>query len=85
MPASNNTEGVTLRDAYNRYYVAPAEYACAVTSRNISDAGGVLCGSAPGLYDSIGGVLFSEQAQCGWEFKSAVLTSGQRKLKNLHC
>jgi hypothetical protein len=43
-----------MRDAYSRRYVAPAAYACAVTSHNNrrGDASGVLCGSAPRLYDS---------------------------------
>jgi hypothetical protein len=27
-------EGITIRDAYGRCYVAPAAYACAVTSHN---------------------------------------------------
>jgi hypothetical protein len=34
MPARNNEGGVTIRDAYNRCYGAPAVYACAVTSHN---------------------------------------------------
>jgi hypothetical protein len=43
-----------IREAYSRCYVAPSEYACAVTLHNSrrGDAGGVLCGSAPRLYDS---------------------------------
>jgi hypothetical protein len=55
---------------------------CAVTSHNyrIGDAGGVLCGCAPRLYDSTDRVMFSEWVQCSWEFKCRVLTSGQRKL-----
>jgi hypothetical protein len=62
MPARNNTECVTIRDGYSRCYVAPAAYACAVTSRNNrrDDAGGVLFGSAPRLYDSTERVLYSE-------------------------
>jgi hypothetical protein len=32
MTARNNVGGVTIRDAYNRFYGARAAYACAVTS-----------------------------------------------------
>jgi hypothetical protein len=62
MPARNSRECVTIRDAYGHCYVAPAAYACAVTSRNKirGDAGSVLWGSAPRLYDSTDRVLFSE-------------------------
>jgi hypothetical protein len=62
MPASNNRAGVTIRDAYSRCYVASAAYACAVTSHNNrrGDIGGVLCGSAPRLYDPTDRVQFSE-------------------------
>jgi hypothetical protein len=61
MPARNNREGVTILDAYSRCYTyaAPAAHVCAVKSRdNIrGDVGGVLCGSAPRLYDSTDCVL----------------------------
>jgi hypothetical protein len=59
---TQNRGGVTIRDAYSRCYVAPAAYACAVTShKNIrGDAGGVLSWSAPRLYDSTDRVRFSE-------------------------
>jgi hypothetical protein len=51
-----------IRDAYSRCYVAPAAYACAVTSYNNrkGDSGGVLCGSVPRLYDAFDCILFSE-------------------------
>jgi hypothetical protein len=41
---------------------APAAHACSVTSHNSTrgDAGGVLCESAPRLYDSTDRVLLSE-------------------------
>jgi hypothetical protein len=62
MPACDNREGVAIRDAYSRCYVASAAYACAVTSHNNrrGDAGRVLCGPTPRLYDSTERVLFSE-------------------------
>jgi hypothetical protein len=46
-----------------RCYVAATAYAYAVTSRNnrTGVAGGVLCGSAPRLYDSTDRVQFSER------------------------
>jgi hypothetical protein len=64
MPARNNRGGVTICDAYSRCYVAPAAYACAyaVTSRNNRRgvASGVLCGSAPMLYDLTDRVLLRD-------------------------
>jgi hypothetical protein len=50
----NDRGGVTMTDENSRCYVEPAAYACAVTSHNSKreDAGGVLCVSAPRLYDS---------------------------------
>jgi hypothetical protein len=65
---------VTIRDAYSRCCVAPAAYACAVTSHNNigGDAGDVLCGSAPRLYDSTDRVLFNEYVQCSAVEGSAV-------------
>jgi hypothetical protein len=47
---------------YSRCYVAPASYACKVTSRNTrrGAASDILCGSAPRLYDSTDRVQFSE-------------------------
>jgi hypothetical protein len=52
------------------------------TSRNNRKGfqSGVLCGSAPRLYDPTDRVQFREWVQCSY----GVLTSGQRKLKNLH-
>jgi hypothetical protein len=38
MPQRNNRGGVTISDAYSRCYVAPAAYACAVTSYNNKEA-----------------------------------------------
>jgi hypothetical protein len=48
MPARNNRGGAMIRDGYSRYSVAPAAYACAVTSHSNrrNYAGGVLCRSA---------------------------------------
>lgn len=45
----NSRGGVTIRDAFSRCYVAPAEFACTVTSHNNrrGDAAGVLYESAP--------------------------------------
>jgi hypothetical protein len=49
----------------SRCYGAPASYACAVTSHNNrrGDAGGVLCRSAPRLYDSTDRVLLGESSE----------------------
>jgi hypothetical protein len=79
MPARNNTGCVTICDAYSRCYVAPAAYACVVTSHNNrrGDAGWVLCGSAPRLYDSTDRVLLNEWVQWSWGFSSVVLTSNE--------
>jgi hypothetical protein len=46
----------------SRCYAAPAAYACVVTPHNnrIGDAGGVLCGSVPRLYDSTDRDLLTE-------------------------
>jgi hypothetical protein len=64
--ARNNKRSLTIHDAYRRCYVAPTAYACAVTIRSSSGdvAGGVLCESAPRLYDSTDRVLFIEWVQC---------------------
>jgi hypothetical protein len=45
-----------------RCWVAPAAYACTVTSPNnrSGDVGGVVCGSAPSLYDSTDRFQFSD-------------------------
>jgi hypothetical protein len=82
MPAGNNRGGVIIRDAYSHCYVAPAAYACAVTSHNNrkSDAGGVLCGQLQNY--TIRPTIFC-WVQYSWRFSYWVLTSGQRKLKNL--
>jgi hypothetical protein len=60
--AGTTNRAVTIRDAYSRFYIALAAYACAVTSRNNSRgvASGVLCGSDPRLHDSIDRVQFRE-------------------------
>jgi hypothetical protein len=57
MPVRNSRGGVMIRDAYSR-----ATYTCTVTLRNSrrGDAGSVLCGSVPRLYDSTDRVQFSE-------------------------
>jgi hypothetical protein len=73
MPARNN-RGVTISDAYSRCYVAPAAYACALSSHNNSrrDAGGVPCGSASRLHDSADRVQLREWVQCSWGFSCGV-------------
>lgn len=64
MLTRNNRERVTICDVYNRCYIAPAAYACAVTSRNNrrGEASGVIRGSTPWLYDSTNYVVFSVSA-----------------------
>jgi hypothetical protein len=49
-----------------RYYVVHAAYACAVTSRNNRRdvADGVLCGSAPNLYDLTRPTELSSASEC---------------------
>jgi hypothetical protein len=56
-----------------RSYVAPVAYACTVTSHNSrrGDAGGVLCGPAPRLYDSTDRFQFSA-SECSAVEGSAV-------------
>jgi hypothetical protein len=51
-----------IRDAYSRCWVTPAVFACMVTSPNNRrcGVGGVVCGSAPRLYDSTDRVLFRD-------------------------
>jgi hypothetical protein len=51
-----------IRDAFNRYWVGPAAYACTVTSpkNRRGDVGGVDCGSVPRLYDSTDRVMFRD-------------------------
>jgi hypothetical protein len=50
-----------IHDAYGCWYVVPTAYACMVMSYNSrrGDAGSVLYGSAPGLYDFTDCVLLS--------------------------
>jgi hypothetical protein len=78
MTTRNNEGGVTIRHAYSSLYVASAAYACAVTSHNSrrGDAGGVLCGSAPRLYDSTDRVLLSDPVPGGYKYGDLVLQVG---------
>jgi hypothetical protein len=52
-----------IRDAYSCCYMAPAAYMCAVTSHNNrrGDAGNVLVGPPPRLYDS---TVFCSASEC---------------------
>jgi hypothetical protein len=62
MAARNNRWVAMIRDAYSRCWVVPVACACTVTSPNNrrDNVGGVICGSAPRLYDLTAGFLFRD-------------------------